>query len=39
MIGTLHIRKLYMTVNINGVARNLVITMDNSWLDEVELKI
>lgn len=31
-----HFRKLYMAVNINGVARNLVITMDNNWLDEVE---
>ncbi|MGN0386929.1 MAG: hypothetical protein ACI4EX_13740 [Lachnospiraceae bacterium] len=31
-----HFRKLYMSVNINGVARNLVITMDNNWLDEVE---
>lgn len=31
-----HFRKLYMAMNINGVARNLVITMDNNWLDEVE---
>jgi len=31
-----HFRKLYMAVNINGVARNLVITMDNNWLDEVD---
>lgn len=31
-----HFRKLYMAVNINGVARNLIITMDNNWLDEVE---
>lgn len=34
-----HFRKLYMAVNINGVARNLVITMDNNWLDEVEHRI
>jgi len=31
-----HFRKIYMAVNIKGVARNLVITMDNNWLDEVE---